>query len=147
MKYIFPAAALTLDRVLKHKARARQLPKTPCSHLAFHHVENDSLAGSTLRTHPTLVKWLPCAALAANVPALLHGFRKQRKITKCGITLLLAGSASNVYDRLKNGTVTDMLRFPKAPGRLKTLVFNVADFMILLGALLTLLFHRTKSKN
>ena len=147
MKYIFPAAALTLDRVFKRQACTGQLPPSPCPHLDFHHVENDGLAGSILRTYPKLVRYLPCAALAVNIPLLLHGFRKQSRPAKCGVALLLTGSASNVYDRLKNGTVTDMLRFPKAPGRLKTLVFNIADFMILLGALLTLFFHRTKAKH
>lgn len=139
MKYIFPAAALVLDRVLKHKARSEHLPEVPCPHLEFRHIENDGLAGSILRNRPALVKWLPCAALGVNVPTLLHGFRKQSRPAKCGIALLLAGSASNVCDRLKNGTVTDMLRFPTAPGKLKTLVFNLADFMIFFGALLTLL--------
>ena len=146
MKYLVPAGALALDRVLKHKTRAEQLPESPCSRLEFRHIENDGLAGSTLRSRPALVKWLPCAALGLNIPVLLHGFRKQRKVAKCGIALLLAGSGSNVYDRLKNDTVTDMLRFPAAPGKLKSLVFNVADFMILLGTLLTLLFHRAKPK-
>ena len=146
MKYIFPIASLVLDRVLKHKARSGQLPVSPCSRLEFRHIENDGLAGSTLRSHPKLVKALPCTALAVNIPTLLHGFRKQPKSARSGILLLLAGSASNVYDRLKNGTVTDMLRFPKALGRLKTLVFNVADFMILLGALLTLLTFSCPSK-
>ena len=146
MKFILPAAALALDRLLKQKARTGQLSESPCSHLEFRHIENDGLAGSTLRSHPALVKWLPCAALGMDLPVLLHGFRRQRKPAKCGIALLFAGSGSNVYDRLKNGTVTDMLRFPNAPGKLKNLVFNLADFMILFGALLTLLFHRAKLK-
>ena len=145
MPYIFPAVALALDRILKSKSRSEQLPESPCPHVEFYHIENDGLAGSTLRSHPTLVKWLPCAALAVNIPALLCGFRRQRKPAKCGIALLLAGSASNVWDRLKNGAVTDVLRFPRAPGKLKELVFNVADFMILLGVLLTLFtFHPSK---
>ncbi len=146
MRILFPAAALTLDRILKRKARTHQLPPSPCSHLSFHHVENDGLAGSTLRTHPALVKWLPCAALGVNIPILLRGFRKQRRPAQCGIILLLAGSGSNIYDRLRRGTVTDMLRFPTAPGRLKTLVFNLADFMIFFGALLTLLTPSCKFK-
>ena len=147
MKYIFPAAALILDRVLKSKARTGQLPKSPCPSVEFRHIENDGLAGSTLRAHPALVKWLPCLALAVNIPALLHCFKKQRNSAKCGIALLLAGSGSNVYDRLKTGTVTDMLRFPTAPGKLKTLVFNMADFMIFLGALLTLFAYRSKKES
>lgn len=145
MWYFVSAAALTADRLLKRRARANQLPAAD-GFIEFQHIENDGLAGSTLRSHPQLVKALPCAAFGINLPVLLHGFRKQNCPAKCGIALLLAGSGSNIYDRLKQGSVTDMLRFPKAPGRGKTLVFNVADFMIFLGALLTLLFHHPKSK-
>lgn len=139
MKYIFPAAALVLDRVLKHKARSEHLPEVPCPHLEFRHIENDGLAGSTLRDHPQLVKWLPAIGLGVSLPILLKAFKTQRCARKCGLSLLFAGALSNVLDRFLHGTVTDMIHFPKAPGKLKTLVFNLADFMIFFGALLTLL--------
>ena len=49
-------------------------------------------------------------------------------------------------DRLKRGTVTDMLRFPQAPGKLKGFVFNLADLMLLLGAVLTLIGTMRRKK-
>ena len=148
MWYLLSSASLVADRILKKKAREDRLPDllTPGGSIEFHPIENEGLAGSSLRRHPTLVKWLSCAALGVNIPALLRGFRNQNRPAKCGIALLLTGSGSNIYDRLKNGSVTDMLRFPKAPGKLKTLVFNLADFMILLGALLTILFSPCQAK-
>ena len=144
---LFSAAALALDRTLKHKARNRELPDLLIqgSSVELHAIENDGLAGSMFRHHPKAVRYLPGIALVLTAPALLRNFKAQRSAAKCGISLLLAGAASNVFDRLSRGTGTDMLCFTKAPGKLKKLVFNVADFMILFGGLLTLFFS-CKSK-
>lgn len=144
---LFTAGALTLDRLWKRKARNKEPPDllVPGSSVEFRPIENDGLAGGTFRNHPKAVRYLPGIALVLTAPALLRDFKAQRRAAKCGISLLLAGAASNVFDRLLRGTVTDMLCFTKAPGRLKKLVFNVADFMILFGGLLTLLFS-CKSK-
>ena len=147
MWILFSAGALTLDRLWKRKARKKELPDllVPGSSVEFRPTENDGLAGGTFRNHPKAARYLPGIALLLTAPALLRGFKERHPAAKCGISLLLAGAASNVFDRLFRGTVTDMLCFTKAPGRLKKLVFNVADFMILFGGLLTLLFS-CKSK-
>jgi signal peptidase II len=51
-----------------------------------------------------------------------------------GLTLVAAGGASNLIDRLLRGTVTDFLNL--GVGGLRTGIFNVADVAIVLGALL-----------
>lgn len=147
---LFSAAALALDRTLKYKARKQDLPDllVQGGSVELHTVENTGLAGGTFRNHPKLCRYLPGIAFALTAPALLRHFKSQHPAAKCGISLLLAGAASNIGDRLFRGSVTDMLCFPKAPGRLKKLVYNVADFMILFGGLLTLLFScRSKGKD
>ena len=146
---LFSAGALALDRIWKRKARKKELPDLliPGSSVEFRPIENDGFAGGTFRDHPKAARYLPGIALVLAAPALLRGFKKQRSAAKCGISLLLAGAASNVFDRLFRGTVTDMLCFTKAPAKLKKLVFNVADFMILLGGLLTLLFSCKSKRN
>lgn len=55
---------------------------------------------------------------------------------RVGLAFLLGGAYSNTYDRIKRGYVVDYLNFPKTPGRLKNIVFNIADFSILIGACL-----------
>ena len=149
MWILFSAGALTLDRLWKQKARKKELPDllVPGSSVEFRPTENDGLAGGTFRNHPKAARYLPGIALLLTAPALLRGFKERHPAAKCGISLLLAGAASNVFDRLFRGTVTDMLCFTKAPGRLKKLVFNVADFMILFGGLLTLLFSCKSKRN
>ena len=48
---------------------------------------------------------------------------------------MLGGGLSNLMERLLHGKVYDYLQFPKAPGRLKRYVYNLADFAILLGGI------------
>lgn len=53
-----------------------------------------------------------------------------------GAGLALGGGAANLAERLHNGKVYDYVQFPKAPGKLKRYVFNLADFAIFVGGLL-----------
>ncbi len=61
------------------------------------------------------------------------------KMLKFGLGLLLGGAFSNSYDRLKKGYVVDYLVFDKAPGFLKNIVFNISDFAIIIGSLISVL--------
>ncbi len=61
------------------------------------------------------------------------------KLLKFGLGLLLGGAFSNSYDRLKKGYVVDYLIFEKAPGFLKNMVFNISDFAIIIGSLISVL--------
>jgi signal peptidase II len=59
-----------------------------------------------------------------------------RRRSPLGAGLALGGGLSNLVERLKQGKVYDYVRFPKAPGKLKKYVFNLADFAIMAGAML-----------
>ena len=52
-----------------------------------------------------------------------------------GAGLVLGGGAANLTERLRHKQVYDYVQFPKAPGRLKRYVFNLADFAIFAGGL------------
>ena len=71
---------------------------------------------------------LPAASLAA-----LGMLWTQRRRSPVGVGLSLGGGLSNLLERLRRGSVYDYIQVPKAPGRLKRYVFNLADFAILLG--------------
>lgn len=62
-----------------------------------------------------------------------------KKELRLGLAFLLGGAYSNTYDRLKRGYVVDYLNFPKLPGRLKTIVYNLSDFAIIIGACLIII--------
>ncbi|MCM1541880.1 MAG: signal peptidase II [Blautia sp.] len=58
---------------------------------------------------------------------------------RAGLTLLLGGSFSNTYDRLKRKYVVDYLSFNVKWKWLRNIVFNLSDFCIIIGSLLTAL--------
>ncbi len=62
---------------------------------------------------------------------------KGRFMEKTALTLTLAGGLSNLYDRLKRGFVVDY--FSVQVKVLKKVIFNLADILIFMGALLLVL--------
>lgn len=60
-------------------------------------------------------------------------------LLRTGLSLLLGGAFSNTYDRLKQQYVTDYVSFNVKWKPLRKLVFNVSDFCIILGAMLSAL--------
>lgn len=58
-------------------------------------------------------------------------------LLKCGLSLLLGGAYSNTYDRLKRQYVVDYVSFNVPWKGLRQVVFNIGDFGIMLGALLS----------
>ena len=68
--------------------------------------------------------------------AALGALWTQRKRSPVGVGLILGGGLSNLLERLRQGKVYDYVQFPKAPGRIKQYIFNLADFAIFLSAIL-----------
>lgn len=58
---------------------------------------------------------------------------------RAGLALLLGGSFSNTYDRLKRKYVVDYLSFRVKWKWFQRIVFNISDFCIIIGSLLTAL--------
>ncbi len=75
------------------------------------------------------------AALAFILSLGIYG----SNLLRAGLSLLLGGAFSNTYDRLKRQYVTDYVSFNVKWKPLRRLVFNVSDFCIILGAMLSAL--------
>jgi signal peptidase II len=58
--------------------------------------------------------------------------KKGNTLYKLGLSLILGGAASNVYDRIKRGYVVDYFSFKF----LKRVIFNLSDLFIFIGAVL-----------
>ena len=108
--------------------------KTGCSFLLLH---NKGFAGSKMKDKPEVVKIVHALILALfGIFCILMGyFKKGNECTAFGLSLVLGGGASNLYDRFKKGYVTDYLGLPIA----KKLVFNLSDLFIFAGALLAVI--------
>ena len=70
---------------------------------------------------------------------LLTLFRKGNHTLKLGLTLLLGGAFSNTYDRLSRNYVVDYFSFCSPFPKLNRIVFNISDFCIMIGSLLTVI--------
>lgn len=60
---------------------------------------------------------------------------KGNGLLKAGLSLLLGGAFSNTYDRLYRKYVVDYFSFHTGIGAFDRVVFNLADFAIMVGAL------------
>jgi signal peptidase II len=103
--------------------RTEQVDVLPGVHLV--NVRNTGVAFSVLSgggVLPVLVGLVAVGALLAFFVTHLH-----RPLVWLPTGLLLGGAAGNLLDRLRDGSVTDFIKFPHWPA------FNVADIAITLG--------------
>lgn len=63
--------------------------------------------------------------------------RKDNPAVLLGVSFLLGGGGSNLYDRIARGYVVDYVSFRTPWKRFNRIVFNISDFCIFLGAVLT----------
>jgi signal peptidase II len=68
--------------------------------------------------------------------------KRGNELLKLGLSLIVAGGASNVWDRIKRKYVVDYIYWK----RLKKIIFNLADVMIALGSVLVLLHSFVSEK-
>ena len=61
--------------------------------------------------------------------------KKNRKIKRLGLALMVGAAASNPYDRIKKGGVTDYFVIKGIP----KIIFNLSDIVIILGAVISVI--------
>ena len=121
------------EKNLKGKRR-KQIGKTGCSLVLVH---NKGFAGSKMQDKPETVKVIHTIILVLfGLMCVMCGyFKKGKELTAFGLSLVLGGGASNLYDRWKQGYVTDYLGLPIV----KKLVFNLSDLCIFAGAVIAMI--------
>lgn len=72
---------------------------------------------------------------------------KGKTLTKLGYALLVGGGANNLYERCRQGYVTDYFSFNVKWEKLRRLVFNLSDIFIFAGTLMVLAGKLFKKKN
>lgn len=87
-----------------------------------------------------LVAAVSLVMTAALIPVFFLSLgRRGNHLLRLGLSLLLGGAFSNTYDRLKRKYVVDYLSFGVKWKWFRSIIFNISDFCILLGALLAAL--------
>lgn len=77
-------------------------------------------------------------AVALTVLFILTLGMSGKGLLKWGLTLLLGGAYSNTYDRLARKYVVDYVSF-HLPWGINRVIFNIGDFCIMIGALLSVI--------
>ena len=137
--YIAIAAAAVLlaaDRVLKYLSRTGKL-KFESKYLRLTHPENRGFFLGLGQKHEKLLRWLPLGVWLLAAVCLLPQLCKRAFTAQLGIAAVLLGGISNQWDRLRRGSVTDYLQFPHRRVKKRALVWNLADFMLVGGVVLT----------
>ena len=96
---------------------------------------------SLLEDEPETARILAGAASGAVLG--WHAFtvvtKKKRFWKKAGLSLMAAGSISNMFDRLVRGHVVDYVGFRLEDKHLEGITYNFADFFIAAGAVITVM--------
>lgn len=99
---------------------------------------NNGAALNFLAQKPKIMRLLHTAALiVVGVFSYFYSRTAGKPLVKTGLALLLGGGCSNLYDRYAKGHVVDYFRINLGPKWLRRIIFNISDFCIFIGALLT----------
>ncbi len=106
--------------------------------IVLHKNHNDGLPFGFLREKPRLVVQIPAAAACMAAGAFAGLLTKKGYfLEKLGLSLILGGGASNLYDRVKRGYVVDYVSIHWR--KMKEVVFNLGDVAVLLGGILLII--------
>ena len=101
---------------------------------------NKGAAGNFLENRPKLLKKIQTFLMIVVGIWLFVSIRKQEGIIqKAGITFLIGGGFSNLFDRYTKGHVVDYIKFRFGPKWFRKLIFNVSDFFVFIGGILIVL--------
>ncbi|MGN0294816.1 MAG: signal peptidase II [Lachnospiraceae bacterium] len=133
-------SALTVfipDQHIKHKIRQdRNLPRPLGRHVILRYSRNRGMFMNLLQNHPRFVSVLTSCVLAVLSVFAFFTCRKESSILLgLAFGLMCGGAASNVYDHLTCGFVTDYISFCR-PARFSHIVYNLADFAIFLSVIM-----------
>jgi len=138
---LLTATILCADTIIKKKREQEKEPKACMGgrvHIMTYH--NYGAFLNSGERNPFLVKLISVILTLAMTALFILTFTRYGSAQlRTGLAFLLGGAYSNTYDRIKKGFVTDYLNFPRFPGRIKNVVFNISDFCILVGCALILI--------
>lgn len=132
-------ADLIIKKYIKQKnATARYDRRLGCMTITY--LKNKGAMLGFLKQSAKLLLCITLTAIGfiAGVLAMLTP-RKGHFLLKSGLSLILGGACSNGFERLKDGEVTDYIRFNAGPKKFQNVVFNIGDFFIFSGCILTII--------
>lgn len=152
---LYPAVAAVIcgmDLYLKSRVEKcvkpgeeKKLSGTPFS---IRKVYNRGVAFNLLQDQPKTMRMLTTSAVAAVVAydfILLH--QKGGHLLKLGMMCMTGGALSNFVDRVRHGKVVDYIGIRTHWEKFSSITYNVGDFAIFAGAVMTVLSEFFQNKN
>lgn len=101
-----------------------------------HH--NKGAAFNTGEKRQPLVAFISCiVTLFCLILFIVSLGNRGNVVLRSALALLLGGAFSNTYDRLKRKYVVDYFSFGVKNKKIRNIIFNISDFCILIGALIS----------
>ncbi len=150
MELLLAGIVCGVDQVIKHRidAAPENEPERPAAggKVIVTHYHNEGAVLGFLGDRKVLLNLFSGAAAAGIVFSLVRAIaEKQSAVRRIGLSLAAGGAASNMYDRLAHGSVTDYFRLTFLGSRIKNVIFNLADMAIFAGAALELAVNLKRS--
>ncbi|MCR5325079.1 MAG: signal peptidase II [Lachnospiraceae bacterium] len=126
------AAKLAADKKLSD---GRQI-KLAGGVITLQRAENSGFAKNRLSDRKKLV--VGASTIVFAICVVLYAITLSKPgfhVMKAGLGLVLGGAAGNVFDRIRRGKVTDFI----IAKPINSIIFNLADFFILTGAIVTVM--------
>lgn len=121
----------------------RELPSAK-GIIKLHKNHNGGFPFGFMKEKPELVKGIPLMVISAMAGALAAILSDKGKTgEKLGLSIVMGGAISNLYDRLARGYVVDY--FSIEWKSLKKVVFNLGDMFVFLGSAVFVLAQAFKS--
>lgn len=134
------AAVFIADFIIKEKVeKSKRLPRvTGKGHILLRCYHNRGAMLNLGERHPKLIAILSVLLSLLVLGMLIISFgRHGNSLLRAGLSLLLGGAFSNTYDRLRRKYVVDYISFESRWKGLSKVVYNLSDFCILGGAMLS----------
>lgn len=137
MLVVFLCVDMGIKQYIEDTFDRREERKCIVPGLVLRKVYNRGFLLSTLEKYPKIVQW---ASAVTGVVILFYDLllflKKGKWLEKTGMIFLTAGAASNIYDRLVRKKVIDYIGFQSKNKFLSSLTANLADFYVIIGAVL-----------
>ncbi len=137
MLVVFLCVDMGIKQYIEDTFDRREERKCIVLGLVLRKVYNRGFLLSTLEKYPKIVQG---ASAVTGVVILFYDLllflKKGKWLEKTGMIFLTAGAASNIYDRLVRKKVIDYIGFQSKNKFLSSLTANLADFYVIIGAVL-----------
>ena len=101
---------------------------------------NDGAMFNALEKKPKLLKVIQTVLLIGICIWFYFVSKKSGKtLEKTGLAFLIGGGMNNLWDRYEKGHVVDYIGFSFGPKWFRSIIFNISDFFVFIGAVFTVL--------